>query len=89
MASQILLERLGGAFWQAFTSHAASNDATLDARMPTWDADKIRRVLEGKAMVRVVDVEPEEKTLADDAKMPSKECSVLEEGIRALSLDQD
>jgi bZIP-type transcription factor MBZ1 len=89
MASQTLLERLGGAFWQAFTTHASLNDATLDARMPTWDADKIRRVLEGKAVVRVVDVEPEEKTVAEDAKMASKECSVLEEGMRALSLEQD
>lgn len=26
--------------------------------MPAWDADKIRRVLEGTAVVRVVDVEP-------------------------------
>jgi bZIP-type transcription factor MBZ1 len=89
MASQTLLERLGGAFWQAFTTHAASNDATLDACTPTWDADKIRRVLEGKAVVRVVDVEPEEKTLAEDARTASKESSVLEEGMRALSLDQD
>jgi len=26
--------------------------------VPAWDADKIRRVLEGTAVVRVVDVEP-------------------------------
>ena len=28
------------------------------ARAPAWDADKVRRVLEGTAVVRVVDVDP-------------------------------
>ncbi|KAI0250936.1 hypothetical protein BJV78DRAFT_1282845 [Lactifluus subvellereus] len=105
MASQTLLQRLGSAFWKAFTADAASTETTLDAPVPTWDADKIRRVLEGKAVVRVVDVEPEEKvraasvsvstqTLPDEAKTreSSKECcvtSVLEDSMRALSLGRD
>ncbi|KAH9958230.1 hypothetical protein BC827DRAFT_1221019 [Russula dissimulans] len=65
MASQTLVQRLGSSFWQAFSgssssshpvSGAASSSTTLRAH--AWDADKIRRVLEGTAVVRVVDVEP-------------------------------
>jgi len=29
----------------------------MTPRLPAWDAEKIQRVLEGKAVVRVVDVE--------------------------------
>lgn len=39
----------------------AGAGASLSAnqqRAPAWDADKIRRVLEGTAVVRVVDVDP-------------------------------
>ena len=105
MASETLLQRLGSAFWQAFTADAPSTETTPDARVPTWDADKIRRVLEGKAVIRVVDVVPEEKVRAasisvsaktppDEAKTreSSKECcvtSVLEDSIRALSLGRE
>ena len=34
MASQVLLQRLGGAFWQAFTTQT-------DAGSPAWDVGKI------------------------------------------------
>jgi hypothetical protein len=67
MASQTLMQRLGSAFWQAFSGSSTSS-STLPHPMPgagtstmphvpAWDADKIRRVLEGTAVVRVVDVE--------------------------------
>ena len=96
MASQALLQRLGSAFWQAFTTQT-------DAGAPAWDADKIRRVLEGNAVLSIVDVEPEadvraapvsSPTLTDDATTheSSKGCSVttvLEEGMRALSLSKN
>jgi hypothetical protein len=59
MASQTLLQQLGSAFWQAFMTQLPSNGASPHTDTPTWDADKIRRVLEGKAVVCVVDVEPE------------------------------
>jgi hypothetical protein len=66
MASQTLIQRLGSAFWQAFSgspnpyspsssSHPAPGGG---ARAPAWDAEKVRRVLEGTAVVRVVDVDP-------------------------------
>jgi hypothetical protein len=71
MASQTLLGRLGSAFWEAFSgssspslmAHAGSahyfhGSANGGTKTHSWDADKVRKVLEGKAVVRVVDVEP-------------------------------
>ncbi|KAG8695714.1 hypothetical protein FRC09_008982 [Ceratobasidium sp. 395] len=46
LASQTLLQRMGSAFWDAFSSKSGS-----------VDTDKVRKVLEGTAVVRVVDVE--------------------------------
>ncbi|KAI0269935.1 hypothetical protein BC834DRAFT_819945 [Gloeopeniophorella convolvens] len=102
MASQTLFQRLGTAVWQAFACQSPSNDASIGGRAAGWDADKIRRVLEGKAVIRIVDLEPEEKpraapmsafmqTSSHDAtkRECSKECSitaVLEESMRALTL---
>lgn len=51
MASQTLVRKLGSAFWDAFSGSSSS-------AKKEWDADKVRKVLEGKAVVRVVDVEP-------------------------------
>ncbi|CAE6513356.1 unnamed protein product [Rhizoctonia solani] len=48
IASQTLLQRMGSAFWDAFST--GSRDV---------DTNKVRRVLEGKAVVRVVDVDPD------------------------------
>lgn len=102
MASQTLLQRLGRSFWQAFAAHSPSNDANPKAGAPAWDSDKIRRVLEGKAVLTVVDVEPEVKvggaasgpTLPNSTKAHecSKGCNLtatLEEGMRALSLSKE
>ena len=82
-----------------------SNEASPNLGSPTWDADKIRRVLEGKAVVSIVDVEPEvdvrtapvsspTHTLPNDATAheSSKGCglsAVLEEGMRTLSLSKE
>ncbi|KZV73888.1 hypothetical protein PENSPDRAFT_662754 [Peniophora sp. CONT] len=58
MASQTLIGRLGSAFWDAFAGGAGHNNKGVDA-------DKVRRVLEGSAVVRVVDVdEPAPRTPA-------------------------
>lgn len=105
MASQTLLQQLGSAFWQAFLTQLPSNGASPDAGTPTLDADKIRRVLEGKAVLSVVDVErevdvcaspvsPPSHTLPNDATTheSSKGCgltTVLEESMRALSLSKE
>lgn len=106
MASQALLQRLGGAFWQAFTTQLPSGEASSpNGGSSTWDVDKIRRVLEGKAVLSIVDVEPEAEvhtapvsspthTLPDDVVSHEslKGCgltTVLEEGMRALSLSKE
>ncbi|KAF8488658.1 hypothetical protein F5888DRAFT_1796319 [Russula emetica] len=105
MASQTLLQQLGSAFWQAFMTQLPSNGASPNDGTPTWDTDKIRRVLEGKAVVSVVDVEPEvdvraspvsppTHTLPNDAttQESSKGCglrAVLEESMCALSLSKE
>ncbi|KAI9443505.1 hypothetical protein H4582DRAFT_1201003 [Lactarius indigo] len=97
MVSQTLLQRLGSAFWQAFAM-----DSSGETTPSTLDADKIRRVLEGKAVVKIVDVEPEEMvgaipacasipTLSDG--LETRECTkdsglttALEDSMRVLSL---
>lgn len=48
LASQTLLAKLGSAFWEAFSGHSPRKGV---------DADKVRKVLEGKAVVKVVDVD--------------------------------
>lgn len=61
VASQTMFKKLGQAFWDAFSGSSSSNHSS-GHRREDWDADKVRRVLEGKAVVRVVDVDaPEAK----------------------------
>lgn len=63
LASQTLLGKLGHAFWDAFSGSSNSSShltPTSAAICKQWDADKVRKVLEGRAVVKVVDVEPEQ-----------------------------
>ena len=99
MVSQALLQRLGSTFLQAFVGDSPSGTTP---HAPTWDAEKIRRVLEGNAVVKIVDIEPEDKvgTTPIGASIPTlsnsleaRECAkdsglttVLEDSMRALSL---
>jgi hypothetical protein len=57
MASQTVLRKLGNAFWDAFVGSSSQSSSSSSPR-GDWDADKVRKVLEGKAVLRVVDVEP-------------------------------
>ena len=57
MASQTLFRKLGNAVWDAFIGSPSSSSPSSFSR-GDWDADKVRKVLEGKAVLRVVDVEP-------------------------------
>ncbi|KAI5118598.1 hypothetical protein M0805_004173 [Coniferiporia weirii] len=88
IASQTVLQKMGQAFWDAFSGGASSTQqlhASISSTSSTgthtpptlrsWDADKVRKVLEGKAVLRVVDVE--RSTPSADA---------LEESMRSLSL---
>ncbi|KAJ7669468.1 hypothetical protein DFH06DRAFT_1267478 [Mycena polygramma] len=101
MASQTLLKRLGGAFWDAFSGAGEKNPAlgASGAGAKGWDAEKVRKVLEGKAVVRVVDVDqlppsPKMSPIASPRISPvveKKHChgqlaEVLEESMRSLSL---
>ncbi|KAH9835462.1 uncharacterized protein C8Q71DRAFT_724750 [Rhodofomes roseus] len=67
MASQTLMGKLGSAFWDAFSAKPAAipvsgTGSASRAAARTLDADKMRRVMEGSAVLKVVDVEPQEKT---------------------------
>ncbi|PBK87866.1 hypothetical protein ARMGADRAFT_446395 [Armillaria gallica] len=81
LAGQTLLKRLGRVFWVAFSGSESSSSRKLDV-------DKVRRVLEGKAVVQIVDVDVEPRkevgrTVSRDA------CSVaaiLEESLKSLTL---
>lgn len=64
VASQTLFKKLGSAFWDAFSGSSSSPSTTTSGALGasnsarSWDADKVRKVLEGKAVVKVVDIEP-------------------------------
>ncbi|KAF8211757.1 hypothetical protein K438DRAFT_1807846 [Mycena galopus ATCC 62051] len=63
MASQTLLKKLGGAFWDAFSGHEGKSSAlpsssASSSSSAVLDTEKVRKVLEGRAVVRVVDIEP-------------------------------
>ena len=72
MASQTLLRKLGNAFWDAFTGSPSHSSSSTSSSRGDWDADKVRKVLEGKAVLRVVDVEP-----ANTAAAPASVSSTL------------
>ncbi|KAJ4467034.1 hypothetical protein J3R30DRAFT_3580199 [Lentinula aciculospora] len=55
-ASQTLMRRLGSAFWDAF-SGSSPGTSSSGLGMKPWDADKVMKVLEGKAVIKVVDVD--------------------------------
>ena len=72
IASQTILQKMGHAFWDAL-----SGSSTNPSGQKTWDSEKIRKVMEGSAVLRVVDVEPKKATSSADS---------LEESMRSLSL---
>jgi hypothetical protein len=51
-----------------------------------WDAYKVRRVLEGKAVVRVVDVDWDEKSALRQQQTSSTLGLGLEESMKSMSL---
>jgi len=68
MASQTVFRKLGNAFWDAFIGSSSSTSSSSTSR-GDWDADKVRKVLEGKAVLRVVDVEPATISVATSASV--------------------
>ena len=72
MASQTLVGKLSSAFWDAFSAKPAGiSTSTPGASVRParqLDADKVRRVMEGSAVLKVVDVEPQEKAASRPAQ---------------------
>lgn len=60
------MRKLGSAFWDAFSGSSSSPLAGVGIKKE-WDADKVRKVLEGKAVVRVVDVDPSPSSSSSSA----------------------
>lgn len=98
VASQTLFKKLGNAFWDAFSGSGSSPSGPGSlAIKKKWDADKVRKVLEGKAVVRVVDVDPlpapaaaSPTTMMNNSPMDTRKCVItemLEEGMRSLSIN--
>ncbi len=54
----------------------------MTPRLPAWDADKIRRVLEGTAVVRVVDVEPPSAAKSGKEMAVAKEVKEVKETVQ-------
>ena len=80
LASQTLLQKMSSAFWDAFSgSGSSSSSGGLKgirgaAQTHAWDAEKVRKVLEGKAVLKVVDVDQpavSSRATAESVSMPS------------------
>ncbi|KAI0674655.1 hypothetical protein C8Q78DRAFT_1067613 [Trametes maxima] len=80
IASQTLIGKLGSAFWDAFARPAGALGPNGNGKRE-WDADKVRRVMEGTAVVRIVDVE----TQSAAARTPSPRPSMLQANSQASS----
>ncbi|KAG1888532.1 hypothetical protein F4604DRAFT_1551427, partial [Suillus subluteus] len=61
IASQTLLGKLGSAFWEAFSGSGSGAGSGVGGSggvmRKEWDAEKVRKVLEGRAVVRIVDLD--------------------------------
>jgi len=105
MASQTMLQKLGSAFWDAFVGSSSSSSVTSAIASSSnsnnggnWDTDKVKRVLEGKAVLRVVDVDSLPLATPSSSSVGSTTtpsptsmceravCELLEESMRSLTI---
>lgn len=87
LAHQTLFKRLGGAFWDAFSgTPSSSSSSASSSAAPMFDSDKVRKVLEGTAVVRVVDVESSKPVVVK--KEVDGVCALLEESMRSLTINK-
>ncbi|KAI9568038.1 hypothetical protein HD554DRAFT_2102497 [Boletus coccyginus] len=97
IASQTIFSKLGSAFWEAFSGSPSHTSAPKQ-----WDAEKVRKVLEGRAVVKVVDVDAPvplrvpspvhaSSPAPSSAKTDKPSCNlteILEESMRSLTLSK-
>ncbi|KAG6876993.1 hypothetical protein C0992_011142 [Termitomyces sp. T32_za158] len=99
IASQTLLRKLGHAFWDAFAGSSGSSSgsgSSSNSGLKPWDADKVRKVLEGTAVVKVVDVEevkPQQEKEQVQTQQKERKClkaaeELLEQSMRSLTLNK-
>ncbi|KAI5827367.1 hypothetical protein K523DRAFT_309538 [Schizophyllum commune Tattone D] len=79
VASQTVLGKLGSAFWDAFSG--SSSGGASSSHGASLDSDKVRRVLEGKAVLKVVDVDA---APTQAPKSPSPSLASLKSSTSAL-----
>ncbi|TDL24473.1 hypothetical protein BD410DRAFT_827017 [Rickenella mellea] len=87
LASHTLLQKMGSAFWDAFAGSSSSTPGSSSTK--GWDAEKVRKVLEGTAVLRVVDVEPPRVAPKLSPKLSTRlptSADALEESMRSLSI---
>lgn len=86
IASQTLLYKLGSAFWEAFSGSPNTS------AVKQWDAEKVRKVLEGRAVVKVVDVDAPAHSVSSTSSAKTDKCcrslEILEESMRSLTLNK-
>ena len=105
MASQTMLKKLGSAFWEAFVGGSGPGLGVVghlghasyhNGGGGSWDAEKVKRVLEGKAVLRVVDVDTVSSVPTTAAAVQGEKgcervvcervCDLLEESMRSLTI---
>lgn len=87
LASQTILQKLGHALWDAFSgagtgsSPVPSHLASAATGSRAWDADKVRRILDGTAVLQVVDVDRK-----PSASTASSSADALADSLCSMSL---
>jgi hypothetical protein len=82
IASQTLFSKLGSAFWEAFSGSPAHPSASRQ-----WGAEKVRKVLDGSAIIKVIDVDH----LHPRLQRRTSSCpltDMLEESMQSLTLNK-
>lgn len=91
LVGQTLIGKLGQAVWDAFSGSSTSSVASSSPHTPAdaiskqWDAEKVRKVLEGRAVVRVVDVDPAQPAVSSSASPSPLSSGSAQKNVREKS----
>ncbi|KAG8918267.1 hypothetical protein FRC00_012651, partial [Tulasnella sp. 408] len=88
-AAASLVSRMSSAFSNAFAqpSTSSSTASTSASAARAWDMEKVRKVLEGKAVLKVVDVDQLQPPAAPSATVASSSALKKSPLLRAKSVD--